>query len=344
MQRYMNMCLELARKGQGKTSPNPLVGCVVLNKSGEIISTGYHAKYGEKHAERDALSKIKVGDAKGGTLFVNLEPCSHYGKTPPCTDLIVKHGIKTVVIGMRDPNPKVDGISVLRKSGIEVIEGVMEDECRKLNEIFIVNQEKHRAFVAIKTATTLDGKIATSNGSSKWITSEISRKEVRQIRKKYDAILTSSSTINSDNPHMVHARKIILDRKLTTDLNSRIYAHGYNYVYHDEALNRDDTERIMYIKTPIINGKLDIDFILQDLWKRNILSVMVESGGKMNGTFVPYADKIYDFIAPKIIGDNKAKSAFDYREVFDISEAEEFELVDIVKFLPDVLLILKKKN
>lgn len=343
MQRYMNICLELASKGTGKTSPNPLVGCVVLDRNGEIISTGYHAKYGENHAERDALTKLPVGAAEGGTLYVNLEPCSHYGKTPPCTDLIIEHGIKKVVIGMRDPNPKVDGISKLKEAGIEVIEGVMDKECKQLNEIFIVNQEEKRTFVAIKTATTLDGKIATSNGSSKWITSERSRMEVRNIREKYDAILTSSVTVNSDNPIMHHAKKVILDRNLTTDLASTIYEQGEIFVFYDEKKTPKSADNVTYIPAPVVDGALDVEFILNKLYELGIMSVIVESGGKLSGAFLPYTDKIYNFIAPKIVGDNSAKSSFDYRKVFDINESEEFVITDVVKFLPDILLILHKK-
>lgn len=343
MQRYMNICLELARKGTGKTSPNPLVGCVVLDKNGKILSTGYHAKCGEKHAERDALDKIQIGCAKDGTLYVNLEPCSHYGKTPPCTDLIIEHGIKKVVIGMRDPNPNVDGISKLKDAGIEVIEGVMEGECKNLNEIFIVNQEEKRTFVAIKTATTLDGKIATSNGSSKWITSERSRMEVRNIREKYDAILTSSVTVNSDNPIMHHAKKVILDRNLTTDLASTIYEQGEIFVFYDEKKTPKSAPNVTYLPAPVVDGALDVEFILNKLYELGIMSVIVESGGKLSGAFLPFADKIYNFIAPKIVGDNSAKSSFDYRKVFDINESEEFVITDVVKFLPDILLILHKK-
>lgn len=339
----MNICLDLARKGIGNTSPNPLVGCVVLNDKGEVISTGYHARYGENHAERDALLKLPLDGARGGTLYVNLEPCSHYGKTPPCVDLIIEYGIKKVVIGMRDPNPKVDGITKLREAGIEVIEGVMEDECKKLNEIFIVNQEEKRTFVAIKTATTLDGKIATSNGSSKWITSERARLEVRKIREKYDAILTSSVTVNSDNPIMKHSKKIILDRNLTTDKDATIYKQGEIFVFYDEKLKPKNFENVTYIPTPVEEGALNVEFILKKLYELGIMSVLVESGSKINGAFLPFTDKIYNFIAPKIVGDNSAKSSFDFRKVFDINESEEFELTDVVKFLPDILLILHKK-
>ena len=156
-EKFMNICIDLAQKGKGEVSPNPLVGCVILDENDEIISTGYHKKYGENHAERDALLKIPNGAGK--TLIVNLEPCSHFGKTPPCTDLIIEKGIKKVVIGMRDVNPKVSGIEKLKQANIEVVEDVMHDECVRLNEIFIKNMLKNEPFVAIKTATTLDGKI-----------------------------------------------------------------------------------------------------------------------------------------------------------------------------------------
>ena len=217
---HMNRCIELAKQAQGNTSPNPLVGCVVLNKEGEVVSEGFHHKCGENHAERDAL--LKLDNAKDCTLIVNLEPCSHYGKTPPCTDLIIGKGITTVVYGIQDPNPIVSGrgLQKLKDAGIEVIGPVLENECKKLNEIFIKNQTQHKTFVAIKTATTIDGKISTSSGDSKWITSDSARNEVRNLRNIYDAILTSSSTVIADNPTMEHKCKIILDRNLKTDLNS----------------------------------------------------------------------------------------------------------------------------
>ena len=162
----MDKCIELAKQAQGDTSPNPLVGCIILNPQGEIISTGYHKKYGENHAERDAL--LKLEDAKDCTLVVNLEPCSHYGKTPPCADLIIEKGIKKVVYGMKDVNPIVagNGLKKLIDAGIEVIGPVLEDKCKRLNEIFIANKTQNRTFVAIKTATTIDGKIATFSNNS----------------------------------------------------------------------------------------------------------------------------------------------------------------------------------
>ena len=160
----MNKCIELAKQAEGKTSPNPMVGCVILNDKNEIISTGYHKKYGENHAERDAL--LKLENATGCTLVVNLEPCSHFGKTPPCADLIIEKGIKRVIYGMKDVNPIVagNGLKKLQEAGIEIIGPILEDECKKLNEVFIKNQTKHKTFVALKTATTIDGKIATQTG------------------------------------------------------------------------------------------------------------------------------------------------------------------------------------
>ena len=163
-EKYRKECFKLALKGKGKTAPNPLVGCVVLDKKGNIISKGYHHKYGENHAERDALLKLKKDEAKGGTLYVNLEPCSHFGKTPPCTDLIIEYGIKKVVTGMKDINPKVDGITNLKKAGIEVVTGVLNEEAEFLNRVFIKNMKEKLPYVVLKTATTMDGKIATLTG------------------------------------------------------------------------------------------------------------------------------------------------------------------------------------
>lgn len=333
---YMKKCIQLAELGVGKVSPNPLVGCIILNENNNIISSGYHAAYGKNHAERDALLKIKQG--AGHTLIVNLEPCSHFGLTPPCTDIIIEKGIKRVVFGMRDVNPKVSGADILKDAGIEVIEGILEDECRKLNEIYIKNMTEQKAFVAIKTAATLDGKIATSTGSSKWITSENARDEVKNIRKKYDAILTTASTILADNPKMEHRKKIIIDRKLKTDFSSDIYKSGEIYVFHDENLNPQEVEHINFVPAPVKNMKLDIDFILDTVFQIGIKSVLIEAGGKFAGSALKYADKIYHFIAPKIVGDNSAMSCFDYRKVTDISDAVVFEIQEIKNFAPDIML------
>lgn len=335
----MKKCIELAKQAQGETSPNPLVGCIVLNDIGEIISTGYHKKYGENHAERDAL--LKLDDAKNCTLIVNLEPCSHYGKTPPCADLIIEKGVKRVVYGMKDVNPIVagNGLKKLIDAGIEVIGPILEDECRKLNEIFIKNQVEHKTFVALKTATTIDGKIATSTNDSKWITSDFAREEVRNIRKRYDAILTSSSTILADNPTMEHKCKVILDRKLKTNSQMTIYKQGKIFIFHSlKNQSSLSNNNLQYIYTPIVNNKLDIEFILEELYKRGIMSVLIEAGGKLNGSFLPYIDRLYHFVAPKILGDNNGKSCFYGKDVEKISNCTNLNFESVELFPPDILV------
>jgi len=335
----MKKCIELAKQAQGETSPNPLVGCIVLNDIGEIISTGYHKKYGENHAERDAL--LKLDDAKNCTLIVNLEPCSHYGKTPPCADLIIEKGVKRVVYGMKDVNPIVagNGLKKLIDAGIEVIGPILEDECKKLNEIFIKNQVEHKTFVALKTATTIDGKIATLTNDSKWITSDLAREEVRNIRKRYDAILTSSSTILADNPTMEHKCKVILDRKLKTNSQMTIYKQGKIFVFHSlKNQSSLSNNNLQYIYTPIVNNKLGIEFILEELYKRGIMSVLIEAGGKLNGSFLPYIDRLYHFVAPKILGDNNGKSCFYGKEVEKISNCTNLNFESVELFPPDILV------
>lgn len=335
---YMKKCIELAKNGEGQTSPNPMVGCVVLDKNENEISTGYHHKYGDNHAERDALLKLHKGEEKGGTLIVNLEPCSHHGKTPPCADLIIERGLKKVVIGMQDVNPIVagNGINKLQKAGIEVISGIMEEECKKLNEIFIKNMTQNKCFIAIKTATTLDGKIATSNGSSKWITSSAAREKVKEIRNCYDAIMTTSSTILADNPTMLHRKKIILDRRLKTNLEAPIYKNGEIYLFN-ETLDMFEGG-VNFIKTPVKANKLDLEFVFERAYELGIKSILIESGGILNGSALKYADKIYHFIAPKITGDNSSLSCFNFQKINDINNSLNFKIESIEHFEPDILL------
>lgn len=353
-EKYMKKCIKLALKGEGKTSPNPLVGCVVLDKNGKEIATGFHKAYGEAHAEADALNKL--GDeARGGTLIVNLEPCSHQGKTPPCADLIIEKGIKTLVVGMKDPNPNVsgNGAQKCKKAGIEVIENVLQTECEKLNEVFIKNVTRKKVFVAIKTATTLDGKIATKTGNSKWITSEKARAEVQKIRNRYDAILTTSSTVIKDNPSMTckgngkNPIKIILDRELKTDLSSKIYTSSGKkiYIFADEAIVNSKTlsapTNVVVIKCKTHNCKLDLAFIFNKLFELGIRSVLVEAGGKLNGEVISLSlvNKIYHFIAPKILGDKNGINAFEGRDISKIIDTLDFQFEKIYNFSPDILVV-----
>ena len=239
---------------------------------------------------------------------------------------------------MQDVNPIVagNGIRKLKKAGIEVIEDVLKNECEVLNEVFIKNMTQNKTFVAIKTATTLDGKTATSNGSSKWITSELAREEVKKIRNQYDAIMTSSSTILEDNPTMLHRKKIVLDKKLRTNLEAPIYKNGEIYLFN-ETLDMFEGG-INFIKTPIKNEKLDLDFVFQKAFELGIKSVLVESGGHLAGSALKHADKIYHFIAPKITGDNNSLSCFDFQQIDDINNSLNFKITKIQQFEPDILL------
>ena len=326
-EKYMKMCFELALLGKGSVLPNPMVGCVVLDKDGNIVSKGYHKKYGENHAERDALLKLQNNEAEGGTLYVNLEPCSHYGKTPPCVDLIIERKIKKVVIAISDPNPKVDGVTKLREAGIEVIEGVLEEEAKFLNRVFIKNKSENLPYVVLKTATTMDGKIATKTGDSKWITSDDARKEVYRMREEFDCILTSSNTVIVDNPTMEHKFKCILDKDNRTSKDAKIYQQGEIYIANGA-------------NTPLKDGNLDLRAVLVELYKKGVCTVFVECGGKLAGVFLKenLVDEIYQFIAPKIVNDNSAKSCFDGENVEKIADCKKFKIYDI-QLIGDDLLI-----
>ena len=326
-EKYMKMCLSLAKKGEGKVLPNPMVGCIILDKNGKIISKGYHHKYGENHAERNALLKLKNNEAKDGTLYVNLEPCSHQGKTPPCTDLIIERGLKRVVIGMRDVNPKVNGIEILKRAGIEVVSGVLEEEAKFLNRVFIKNMTKKMPYVVLKTATTMDGKISTFSGDSKWITSDESREKVYEMRKNFDCIMTSSNTVISDNPKMVHNFKCILDRNSRVPAKSKIYQQGNIYIATKE-------------NTPLKNGKLDIRAVLKELYKLNIYTVFVECGGTLAGSMLKdgLIDEVYQFIAPKILNDNSGKSCFNGNKVNKISYVKNLKIYSTQMSGKDLLI------
>jgi len=348
-EKLMKKCISLAKKGAGNTSPNPMVGCVILNNNEEIISSGYHHKYGENHAERDALLKLKNGEEKGGVLIVNLEPCSHFGKTPPCADLIIERGLKRVVIGCKDNNPKVNGggILKLKNAGIEVISGVLEKECRKLNEIFFTNMEENRIFTALKTATTIDGKISAASGESKWITSESSRNYSKRLRKLYDAILTSSETVIADNPQMTHKTKIILDRNLRTSVQSNIYKTGSIILAVSENLdisNITPPKNVQFLKCKINNDGIDLNDLYTKLYKLGIKSVFTECGGILSGSLIKnnLVDKIYHFTAPKILNDNNGKSAFNGDNIERISDCRAYH-TESFKIIGDDMLVTYSK-
>lgn len=320
----MKRCISLAKKAKGQVSPNPLVGAVVFDDDFNIISEGYHQRYGCCHAEVNAVNSANC-DLKGKSIIVNLEPCSHYGKNPPCADLIIKKGFKKVVIGMVDPNPLVAGKGILKlqEAGIEVITGILEGECKKLNEVFIKNHLEKKPFITIKTATTLDGKIATSTGSSKWITCEKSRQYVQKLRNDYHAILTSSSTVIKDNPSLncrlkngKNPVRIILDTNLKTSPESNVYKNDATRVIiavKNDIENikiKKFPENIEFIKCNLKDGHIDLEELFNKLYEEKITSILVEAGSMLTSAIIKenLADKLVQFIAPKITGDSFAIS------------------------------------
>lgn len=352
--KLMKKCINLAKKGEGKTSPNPLVGAVVLDKNGEIAGYGWHKKYGEAHAEVNAIKMAENNkiDIKGGTIVVSLEPCSHYGKTPPCADLIIEKGLKTLVAGCLDPNPKVagNGIKKCKSAGITVITGVLEDECKNLNEIFFKNQIEKKPFISIKTATTSDGKIATKTGSSKWITSKKARNDVQKLRNKYDAILTGSGTVIKDNPSLTcrakngkNPTRIIIDSKLKTPTDAKVYNDDGTKTYIATLENvhkKKYSDNVKIIYCPEKDGKVDLEYLTQKLFNLGIYSIIVEAGGILNGEFIKQklADKLYQYIAPKIIGDEKAQNFIEGFDISDINTSQLLTTKKITKLTPDILI------
>ena len=320
-EKLMDKCFKLALKSKGKNIPNPYVGAIIYDeKKDEILSQGYHECFGKPHAEVNAIKNAPY--TKETTLIVNLEPCSHYGKTPPCADLIIKSGIKKVVIGMLDPNPLVQGkgIEKLKKAGIEVVLGVLEKKARELNKIFIKNILKQKPYVMLKIATTLDGKIALDNGKSKWITNEKSRTYVQKLRSKYQAIMSSSGTILKDNPKL----NVRLKGKKSP---TRIIIDRFNKIPKDyNVFNSDGVEVIL------INEFCDFDTLFRDLYKKGICSTMVEAGEKFSSELLKSkeVDEINQFIAPKIFGSGKNfVSGFNIENIDDCIKLENVIIKNI---------------
>ncbi len=355
-EKYMKKCIALAKKGEGKVSPNPLVGAVVLDKNGNIAGYGWHKKYGEAHAEVNA---VKMADDRGiniegGTIIVSLEPCSHYGKTPPCADMIIERGIKKSVIGCSDPNPVVSGrgIEKLKNAGIEIVQGILENECKSLNEIFIKNQIDKSPFIAIKTAVTLDGKIATKTGSSKWITGEKARNYVQKLRNKYDAILTGSGTVIADNPSLTCRMKngknpvrVIIDSKSVCSSDSKVFNDDGTKVFWavlETTKAEHKNKNVEVIKCPLDkkSGKIDLNYLVQTLYEKGIRSILVEAGSGLNGAIIKagLADKLYQFIAPKILGDKDGKNYAEGFDINDINDCTKLQVEHVKMFEPDVLI------
>lgn len=322
---YMRMAIELASKGNGYVSPNPLVGAVIV-KEDRIIGKGYHERFGGLHAERNALANC-TEDPRGASLYVTLEPCCHYGKTPPCTEAIISSGISKVYVGIMDPNPLVagKGIAILRNNGIAVQVGLLEEECRSQNKIFLHYIQNRTPYVAFKYAMTLDGKIATVTGASRWITNEKSREYVHNLRGTYTAIMVGIGTVLADDPmlncRLVEGRdpiRIVCDSHLRIPINSRIVTTAGNIrtiiatCESDSSKTRPLVEKgCEILEVPKdSNGSVDLPVLMSRLGELNIDSVMIEGGSSLGFAALKsqIINKIYAFIAPKIFGGDSART------------------------------------
>jgi diaminohydroxyphosphoribosylaminopyrimidine deaminase/5-amino-6-(5-phosphoribosylamino)uracil reductase len=318
-EKYMALALRLAARAAGRTSPNPMVGAVVV-RNGRVIASGWHRKAGEPHAEAIALAKAGAA-AKGATLYVTLEPCSHTNKrTPPCSPLVIQSGVKRVVIAMIDPNPRVSGggMQAIRKAGIEVVAGILESEARQLNEAFIKHVTKKVPFVMLKIAQTLDGRIATSYGESKWITGEEARREGHRFRNRYDAILVGINTVLKDDPSLT-ARvpdgrdpvRVIVDSRLRVPLAAKaltmrstartIIATLASAPKAKVNKVRATGAEVLFVRND--KGRIDLSDLMRQLGKRDIASVLIEGGAEVNAAALKtgIVDKVVIFIAPMLM-------------------------------------------
>ena len=354
---YMREAIWQAKKGWGRTNPNPLVGCVIV-KDDKILARGYHDRIGGAHAEINAIDNLKnVEDAIDATLYVNLEPCAHYGKTPPCANRLCELGLKEVVVGMMDPNDKVcgKGINILRDAGINVVTGVLEDECRRLNEIFVKYITKKRPFVIMKGAMTLDGKIATYTGDSKWITSEKSRQYVHRLRDRVAGVMVGINTVLKDDP-MLDVRlveqegkesiKIVVDSKGRLPLDSNLVKNikkedevilaTTSSICEDEYIKRG----IRVIKLDGRDGRVDLVGLMDKLYEINIDSILLEGGGTLNASALKsgIVDRVVAFVSPKIVGGESAKTFVEGRGVKNMMDAIMLKGVHTQMFGDDIMI------
>ena len=374
---YMQRAIALAKKGAGFVNPNPMVGCVVV-KDNEIIAEGYHEYYGGFHAERNALTHT-TADCNGATLYVTLEPCCHYGKTPPCTEIIIEKGIKKVVVGLLDPNPLVagKGIKILEDAGIEVVSGIEEDKIKELNKVFLKYIKTKRPYVLLKTAMTLDGKIASYTGDSKWITNEKSRHLVHKLRSEMMGIVTGIGTVKADNP-MLNSRlevqqptdnsqkpdihqpiRIIVDTKASISLESNIVktANEYRTILavgqqsmfdgQQSMVNgqQSKVEMLKSLNVEILyceekDGHVDINDLMIKLGQKGIDSLLLEGGSTLNAAFLQAGcvDEVYAFIAPKIIGGEHSKSPVGGQGIELMKDAIMLKDIKIETFDNDILI------
>jgi diaminohydroxyphosphoribosylaminopyrimidine deaminase / 5-amino-6-(5-phosphoribosylamino)uracil reductase len=353
----MRLALSLARRGIGSTSPNPMVGAVLL-RGKDVVGKGYHKRAGLPHAE-----VMAIGDAgeraQGATLFVNLEPCVHFGRTPPCVDAIVKAGIRKVVVSMLDPNPAVNGKGVqsLKKEGIDVRVGLLEKEAKALNEAFIVFTEKKRPFFTMKAAVSLDGKIATKTCDSKWISNEESRRYVNRLRSTVDGIMVGINTVILDNPLLLpktlrpkkYPVRIILDSKLRIPLSCDIVKTGGQYrtwVFTSDDSRLDKEAKLKGMGLEVIrvpreeNGRVSLKHVCEELYKRELMHVLLEGGGEMNSSMLKegFLDKIMLFYAPILIGGKGALNLIGGKGIDFLKDATKIEITATKRFGEDIFM------
>jgi diaminohydroxyphosphoribosylaminopyrimidine deaminase/5-amino-6-(5-phosphoribosylamino)uracil reductase len=363
-EKLMSLALTEARKGWGRTSPNPMVGAVVA-KDGQVISKGYHHRAGEPHAEVMAITAAK-GQTVGSTLYVTLEPCNHQGRTPPCTAAILKAGLKRVVIGARDPNPSVagNGASYLAARGLSVTTGVLEGHCLDLIEFFRKYITTALPFVILKSAATLDGKLATVTGDSRWITGEKARRVVHRLRNGVDAILVGRGTVEIDNPSLNtrlpgRARgrdpiRLVLDTYLRSPLDSKVFdpATGGPTIAvcgpepPAKAVAALEKKGVRIWSLPLVKGRVSLGGLLQRLGGEGLTSLLIEGGATVNYAALVeerIVDKALFFYAPKIVGGTSAPTLVGGSGIRAMSEALNMDIVKFRHLGPDLLMEAKPR-
>lgn len=359
-EQYMSVALSLAKKGAGFTNPNPMVGAVIV-KDGKIIGQGYHKKYGGPHAEVNAFADAdeRGENTKGATIYVTLEPCFHYGKTPPCVDLVLKKEVSRVVIGTLDPNPLVAGQSVtkMEKAGIAVVSGVLKEECLKLNEIFFQYVTTKKPFIFLKSALSLDGKIATVTGESQWISCEESRREVHELRGVYASIMVGIGTVLADNPSLtcrLEGKKspirIIVDSSLQTPLDANVLKNQdiAKTIIATTSKSKADKEKkkqieAMGVEVLVVDekdGHVDLDKLQQAISERKIDSVLLEGGADLafGAIKAGIVDKVRYYIAPMMLGGQQSKAALGGEGFEHLSDAFLLENVTTRKIGQDICI------
>jgi diaminohydroxyphosphoribosylaminopyrimidine deaminase/5-amino-6-(5-phosphoribosylamino)uracil reductase len=353
-ERWMRRAIDLAKKGVGRTNPNPMVGAVIV-KDGRIIGEGYHERIGGLHAERNALASC-TESPEGATMYVTLEPCCHYGKTPPCTEAIMENHLTKVVIGSRDPNPKVagKGVAILKKAGIEVIEDFLREECDAVNPVFFQYIRKKEPFVALKYAMTADGKIAANSGRSQWITGEAARHHVHKLRNYYKGILVGIGTVLADDPSLTcripggrNPVRIVCDSHLRIPVNCKLcssVAEAPVIVACTEAdpqkKNLLEQKGVQVLVLPEEDGEVSIPDLLQELGRQEIDGILVEGGGTVNASFVKAGavHRVYAYIGAQIFGGVNRFTPVSGAGIEEVADSLKLVNPEVTTFEQDVLI------